>query len=108
MEWYRLKMAGIKDSVIIKLMKEFDSYQEIFMLDRDKFKQYFKFADEVINSIYDSRNRDFSKEEEKLKNLGIKVISIVDDEYPVFLKIFQVLRYFYITEGIFLLQILKK
>ena len=41
MEWYRLKMAGIKDSVIIKLMKEFDSYQEIFMLDRDKFKQYF-------------------------------------------------------------------
>lgn len=86
MEWYRLKMAGIKDSVIIKLMKEFDSYQEIFMISRDKFKQYFKFADEVINSIYDSRNRDFSKEKEKLKNLGIKVISIVDDEYPVFLK----------------------
>ena len=45
MEWYRLKMAGIKDSVIGKLMKEFENYQEIFMLDRDKLKQYFKFND---------------------------------------------------------------
>ena len=86
MEWYRLKMVGIKDSVIVKLMKEFDSYQDIFMLDRDKLKQFLKLDDEIINSIFDSKNRDFSKEEEKLKNLGIKVISIVDDEYPVFLK----------------------
>ena len=86
MEWYRLKMVGIKDSVIVKLMKEFDSYQDIFMLDRDKLKQFLKLDDEIINSIFDSKNRDFSKAEEKLKNLGIKVISIVDDEYPVFLK----------------------
>ena len=88
MEWYRLKMVGIKDSVIVKLMKEFDSYQDIFMLDRDKLKQFLKLDDEIINSIFDSKNRDFSKEEEKLKNLGIKVISIVDDEC-IFKKYFK-------------------
>lgn len=86
MEWYRLKMAGIKDSITGKLMNEIESYQEIFILDRDKLKKYFQLDDETINSIYDSRNRDFSKEEEKLKNLGIKIISIKDEEYPESLK----------------------
>lgn len=86
MEWYRLKTVGIKDSVIRKLMAEFESYQEIFMLDRNKLKKYFQLDDDTINSIYISRNKDLTKEKEKLENLEIKIISLKDEEYPKPLK----------------------
>lgn len=86
MEWYRLKAAGIKDSIIGRLMKELENYQDIFLLDRNQLKKYFKIDDETVNIIYESRNADFSEEFKKLEKLNIKVISIKDEKYPERLK----------------------
>ena len=66
MEWYRLKAAGIKDSIIGRLMKELENYQDIFLLDRNQLKKYFKIDDETVNIIYESRNADFSEKFKKL------------------------------------------
>ncbi len=86
MEWYRLKAAGIKDSIIGRLMKELENYQDIFLLDRNQLKKYFKIDDETVNIIYESRNADFSEEFKKLEKLNIKVISMKDEKYPERLK----------------------
>ena len=86
MEWYRLKAAGIKDSIIGRLMKELENYQDIFLLDRNQLKKYFKIDDETVNIIYESRNADFSEKFKKLEKLNIKVISIKDEKYPERLK----------------------
>ena len=86
MEWYRLKAAGIKDSIIGRLMKELENYQDIFLLDRNQLKKYFKIDDETVNIIYESRNADFSEKFKKLEKLNIKVISMKDEKYPERLK----------------------
>lgn len=86
MEWYRLKLVGIKDSIIGRLMKKLENYEDIFLLDREQLKNYFKIDDNTINSIYNSKTIDFTKHFEKLKNLGIKIVSLKDKNYPKMLK----------------------
>lgn len=86
MEWYRLKLVGLKDSIIGRLMKNLENYEDIFHLDREQLKNYFKIDDDTINSIYDSKTKDFTKHFEKLKNLGIKIVSLKDKNYPKMLR----------------------
>ncbi len=86
MEWYRLRAAGVKDLIIENLMKKLESYQEIFLLDRNQLKLYFQIDDEAINLIYYSRNMDLTEHFEKLKSLNINVVSLKDETYPEALK----------------------
>lgn len=86
MEWYRLRTAGLKDSVIMKLMERLENYEDIFKLDRDQLKFYFQFTDEIINLIYRSKNIDLENEIKKYRDLGIKIISLKDKNYPENLK----------------------
>lgn len=86
MEWYRLRASGVKDSVVGKLMEKLNSYEDIFKLDKDQLKFYFKFSDDIINSIYRSKEIDLEREIKKLLDLGIKIISFKDENYPQNLK----------------------
>lgn len=86
MEWYRLRAAGIKDSVVGRLMERLDDYEDIFKLDREQIKFYFQFDDEIVDMIYRSKAVDLEKELEKFSKLGIKIVSLKDKDYPENLK----------------------
>lgn len=86
MEWYRLRVAGVKDSIVGKLMEKLENYEDIFKLDKNQLGFYFQFSDDIISSIYHSRNIDLEKEIKKLSDLGIKIVSLKDKNYPENLK----------------------
>lgn len=86
MEWYRLRIVGIKDSIIAKLMLRFEKYNDIFVLDKELLKLYFKFDDETISLIYQSKKINLEKELTFLKEKNINIISLKDKNYPISLK----------------------
>lgn len=81
---YRLKIAGVRESSIRKILKNFKNYDEIFKLDRNILSRYIGIED--CNRVYQSLNIDLEKEIEKLKKMGISLLSIEDENYPVELK----------------------
>lgn len=88
--WYRLRANGVKDNVVLKLMNEFKNYEDIFLLSKEelkeKLKNDFNFENDIIENIYESKGKDFTEHFEKLKKLGIKILSLKDKEYPKALK----------------------
>lgn len=86
MDWYRLRLANLKDTHILHLMKKLKNYNDIFKLSREQLTIYFFLKDEDIDKIYNSRCLNLKEELEILKNQNIKVISFKDDNYPIYLK----------------------
>lgn len=86
MEWYRLRVVGIKDSVISNLMKKLSCYEDIFKLTREQISFYFKLDDKIIDLIYKSKDIDLENEIEKLKKYDVKIVSLKDENYPENLK----------------------
>ncbi|MCI6152585.1 DNA-processing protein DprA [Fusobacterium perfoetens] len=86
MEWYRLRIIGLKDSIIAKLMLHFEKYNDIFLLDKELLKLYFKFDDETISLIYQSKKTNLEKELTFFKEKNINIISLKDKNYPINLK----------------------
>lgn len=86
MEWYRLRVAGVKDKVVKILMDNLENYEDIFKLHSDQLRKYFMLEDNDINSILNSKDVDLQKELDKLEKFNIKVISLKDEDYPELLK----------------------
>lgn len=86
MEWYRLRIIRLKDSIIAKLMLHFEKYNDIFLLDKELLKLYFKFDDETISLIYQSKKTNLEKELTFFKEKNINIISLKDKNYPINLK----------------------
>ncbi len=86
MDWYRLRVMNIKDSVISKLMESFDSYWDIFKLAQEQLQIYFNLDGITLREIYQSKEIDIEKELEELATLKIKVVSLKDKDYPLALK----------------------
>ncbi|WP_300360665.1 DNA-processing protein DprA [Fusobacterium sp.] len=86
MEWYRLRIVKIKYKNILKLMNSFENYQDIFKLTDEQLKLYFKFDDETILLLHKSKKINLEEELKSLKNLGIKIVSLKDKDYPINLK----------------------
>ncbi len=88
MDWYRLKIAGVKDSVIRRFMKNFDNYEDILKLDVVQLERYYNLTHEEARQIADSYKLDteLEKEMEILEKNGIKVMGLKDSGYPVFLE----------------------
>lgn len=82
MEWYRLRVVGVKDGVIKKLLKVFKRYEDIFQVDRYYLERNLKLEEEIVDKILFSKNIDMEKEIEKLKKFGIEVLFINDKRYP--------------------------
>ena len=86
MEWYKLRLSGIKDMIIKILMDNFETYEDIFKLHRNQLQKYFNLTDEVINTIYNSKKIDIQKNLNELQKLNIHVVSLKDESYPKILK----------------------
>ncbi|MDP0507348.1 MAG: DNA-processing protein DprA [Fusobacterium sp. JB019] len=86
MDWYRLRLINLKDNIILNLMRKLNHYNDIFKLSKEQLKIYFRLKDEDINKIYESKKVNLSKELEILKRNKINIISLKDDNYPIYLK----------------------
>ncbi|WP_320046083.1 DNA-processing protein DprA [uncultured Ilyobacter sp.] len=88
MEWYRLRVAGVKDSLIRKFMKNFDSYKDILKLDGSQLERYYGLNSEEVKLIMNSYNMDdeLEKEMEILEKNRIRIMSLPDSGYPIYLK----------------------
>ena len=72
MEWYKLRAAGVKDSIIRNLMSAFKEYLDIFKLEYKK--------------IIDSQTLSLDEEIKNLKKNKVKVLSLKSSNYPEELK----------------------
>ena len=86
MEWYKLRAAGVKDSVIRNLMSAFKEYLDIFKLDEFQLKKYFNIDDGEYKKIINSKTLSLDKEIENLKKNKVKVLSLKSQNYPEELK----------------------
>ena len=73
MEWYKLRAAGVKDSIIRNLMSAFKEYLDIFKLDE-------------FQKIIDSQTLSLDEEIKNLKKNKVKVLSLKSSNYPEELK----------------------
>ncbi len=86
MEWYKLRVADVKDSVIRNLMSAFEEYLDIFKLDEFQLRKYFNIDDTEYKKILNSKNLTLNKEIENLKKNKVKVLSLKSKNYPEELK----------------------
>lgn len=82
MEWYKLRAAGVKDSVIRNLMSAFEEYLDIFKLDEFQLKKYFNIDDTEYKKILNSKNLSLNEEIETLKKNRVKVLNLKSKNYP--------------------------
>lgn len=86
MEWYKLRVANVKDSVIRNLMSAFEEYLDIFKLDEFQLRKYFNIDDGEYKKIINSKTLSLDKEIENLKKNKVKVLSLKSQNYPEELK----------------------
>ncbi|MHD0318404.1 DNA-processing protein DprA [Fusobacterium sp. THCT1E2] len=86
MEWYKLRAANVKDSVIRNLMSAFKEYLDIFKLDEFQLRKYFNIDDGEYKKIINSKTLSLDKEIENLKKNKVKVLSLKSQNYPEELK----------------------
>ena len=86
MNWYKLRIAGVKDSVIRNLMSTFEEYLDIFKLDEFQLRKYFNINEEEFQKIINSKTVSLDEEIEKLKKNRVKVLSLKNKKYPEELK----------------------
>lgn len=86
MEWYKLRAANVKDSVIRNLMSAFEEYLDIFKLDEFQLRKYFNIDGGEYKKIINSKTLSLDKEIENLKKNKVKVLSLKSQNYPEELK----------------------
>ena len=84
--WYKLRVAGVRDSLIIKLMNLCEEFEQIFLHDRSFYTKIMKLKDEDIDKILNSYKINLDFYREKMLDLNIETISIKEKEYPLYLK----------------------
>lgn len=88
MDWYRLRIAGVKDYIIRRFMKNLESYWDLMKLDGVQMERYYKLTPSEVSLVMNSFRLDveLEKEMEVLRGKGIYVLSMKDEAYPFFLK----------------------
>lgn len=86
MEWYKLRISGVRDSVIRKLMENFQNYSDIFNFDAYYYLSKFQIKESEYKKIVESKNLSIDEEIKKLEEKEIKILSYNSSEYPETLK----------------------
>ncbi|MDR1835757.1 MAG: DNA-processing protein DprA [Fusobacteriaceae bacterium] len=90
MNWYKLRVLGIRDFIIRSLMKNVKNFSEVLLLDDVYLRKYFKMEDTEIRKLRESDGNAFKEEFDRevallIKN-KVKVINLTDEDYPEDLK----------------------
>ena len=84
--WYKLRVLGIRDSVIRNLMKNVKNFSDVLKLDENHLRKYFKFEENEILQMQEISKVNMEKEIELLVKNKVRVINLTDEEYPEDLK----------------------
>lgn len=84
--WYKLRVSGVKDHIIMKLMNLYEEFEEIFLHDRSFYSTFLKLKDDEITSILNSYKINLDFYREKMLDLNVDIISFKDLSYPLYLK----------------------
>ncbi len=84
--WYKLKVSGVRDNTILKIMNLCDEFEEIFLHKSSFYKNFLKIKEEEIPLILNSYKINLDFYREKMINLNIEIISLKDKRYPFYLK----------------------
>lgn len=82
LEWYRLAVVKLKDSSFRALLKKFEKYEDIFLLDKFYLKKYCNIDEGEVEKIYESKTIDLDKELKELKENRVSILFIEDVDYP--------------------------
>lgn len=85
-EWYKLKLVGLSDTLLLKLMKEFVSIKKLYEFDEKLLAENYHLDKEKIEKIYTSIDINLDEELERNEKYRVKVLSYTDDKYPYLLK----------------------
>ncbi|MGF6905825.1 DNA-processing protein DprA [Fusobacterium sp. PH5-44] len=86
MNWYKLRVLGIRDSVIRNLMKNIKNFSDLFKLDENHLRKYFKFEENEILQMRKLDKLNIEREIELLVKNRVRVINLTDEDYPEDLK----------------------
>ena len=81
MGWINLKLVGLQDSIILKFMKEFKSFNKFA---RDENIKILK--GDIRNKVLKGAMLDTRRFYEDLEKNNITLLEYTDDKYPVSLK----------------------
>ncbi len=85
-KWYKLVKAGVKRSVILRVMNEFENYEDIFKYSAEELGENYNLKAETVYMILNSEKEEIEIEYEKYEKKGISLISLKDKKYPKLLK----------------------
>lgn len=80
--WYKLRLGGLNNHLILTLMKEFENFEDI---NKESLKNS-NYSKETIDSITSLLELDLDDEKEKYKRNKVRVLSYNSKEYPEMLK----------------------
>lgn len=85
-KWYKLAVSGVKRSVMLKMMNEFNKYEDILNCSAEELADNMNLTAETVYKILNSEKQEICSEYEIYEKLGIKIISLKDERYPKMLK----------------------
>lgn len=85
-KWYKLVLAGIKRGVILKLMTEFNKYEDILNIKEEEIAERLNLTAETIFNIFKSEQKEIRGEYDRYEKNKIQIISLKDEKYPKLLK----------------------
>jgi DNA processing protein len=85
-EWYKLKMAGIREAVIIKLMNCYESYNDIWRASFKEINEMCSGDSLEAKKVLEAFKINLEESIEKYRKESVKIISLKDIEYPHLLK----------------------
>lgn len=85
-KWYKLVKAGVKRSAILRIMNEFENYEDIFKYSAEELGENYNLKAETVYMILNSEKEEIESEYEKYEKKGISLISLKDKKYPKLLK----------------------
>ena len=86
MNWYKLRVLGMRDVSIRHLMKGTKRFDDIFKLDDQQLRKYFKLDDSDIDKLNKIHKINMDEEISILMKHKVKVINLKSAEYPEDLK----------------------
>lgn len=84
--WYKLKKVGISNKNLIKLMENFDKFEDIYSKNRNQLKTLLNTKDTVVDKIFEAYDLNVSEDLDKMNSDKIKMLTLKDVKYPRLLK----------------------
>lgn len=84
--WYKLRLAGLKNTLVLKLMKDFVSIEDVLKEKSSVLREVYGLGNEKVEELYRINDTQLEEEKERYDKHGVRIISYSHKEYPHLLK----------------------